>query len=207
MTLLGQFLLYNLLPSLIVGVLVWLVVVAAFSLLPIRQASLRLSLLAIPLAKSILILLGIGLIFRWPASPFAEWHARAVPPNLVLPLLLLWAAAMLLVYHLLVRHARQRMLRNAYPPPVRLRRILKEVLLIYRETAESSCANGLECGTARAPRPRLMISDDLNSPVALTAGGEPTIIFPTGLVSELNDDELGGRTGDDAYQPRGRKSC
>jgi Zn-dependent protease with chaperone function len=30
----------------------------------------------------------------------------------------------------------------------------------------------------------------LNSPVALTAGGEPAVIFPSGLVPELNDIEL-----------------
>jgi len=52
---LGQFLHYNLLPSLIIGFLLWLLIVAAYTLLPIRRATLRLCLLAIPLVKSILI--------------------------------------------------------------------------------------------------------------------------------------------------------
>jgi Zn-dependent protease with chaperone function len=191
-TLLGQFLLYNLLPSLIIGFLLWLVVVAAFTILPIRRATLRLSLLAIPLAKSILILLGIGLIFRWPRPLLADWHERALPVETVLPFLLVWAGAIFLIYQLLIRNARQRMLRKAQPPPERLIRLLDEVLLTYRQIASGSCFNGLECRTTRVPRPRLLISDDLNSPVALTSGGEATVIFPTGLISELDDHEIRG---------------
>ena len=170
----------------------WLVVVAAFTILPIRRATLRLSLLAIPLAKSILILLGIGLLFRWPKPLFADWHDRALPAETVLPFLLIWAVAIFLIYQLLIRNARQRMLRRAQPPPERLIRLLDDVLLTYRQIASGSCFNGLDCSTTQVPRPRLMISDDLNSPVALTAGGEPTIIFPDGLVSELDDHELRG---------------
>ena len=135
---LGQFLLYNLLPSLIIGFLLWLLVVAAYTLLPIRRATLRLSLLAIPLTKSILILLGIGLLFRWPTPLFADWHARAVPVQQVLPFLLIWAGGMLIAYQLLVRHARGRMLRNAYAAPEHLTHTLDEVLLTYRETTAGS---------------------------------------------------------------------
>jgi Zn-dependent protease with chaperone function len=136
--------------------------------------------------------LGIGLIFRWPRPLLADWHERALPVETVLPFLLLWAGAIFLIYQLLIRNARQRMLRKTYPPPERLIRLLDEVLLIYRQTAARECSNGLACGMAEVPRPRILVSDDANSPVALTAGGEPTIIFPAGLVSELDDHELQG---------------
>jgi Zn-dependent protease with chaperone function len=192
MTPLGQFLLYNLFPSLVVGAVAWLVVVAALALLPIRKATIRLSLLAIPLVKSILILLGIGLILPWPEPFFSDMHAQALPPQQVLPYLLLWSGGIFLVYELVVRRSRRRLLSESQPAPERLARNLDEVLAPINEIASYICTNGLECSTSKVRKPQLLISDDLNSPVALTAGGEPAVIFPSGLVSELNDTELKG---------------
>jgi len=40
--------------------------------------------------------------------------------------------------------------------------------------------------------PRLLVSEHLNSPLALTGGGEPAILFPTSLVSRLDQAELEG---------------
>ncbi|MFQ5796068.1 MAG: hypothetical protein ACE5JP_13610 [Candidatus Bipolaricaulia bacterium] len=90
MTVLGQFMLYNLLPSLVAGALAWLMVYAAIVSLKIQRASLRLPLLYVPLVKSTLILLGIGFVLPWPHGVFAAWNEHAVPPLVVLPYVLLW---------------------------------------------------------------------------------------------------------------------
>jgi beta-lactamase regulating signal transducer with metallopeptidase domain len=192
MTPLVQFLLYNLLPSLVAGAIVWLIVLVALTVLPIRKATIRLSLLAIPLVKSILLLLGIGLILPWPEPFFSDLHAQALPPQQVFPYLLLWAGGIFLVYELVVRRVRRRMLSEARPAPERLIRSLDEVLIPLNHSASYMCTNGLECNTSKVRRPRLLVSDTLNSPVALTSGGEPAVIFPADLVPELNDTELTG---------------
>lgn len=192
MTPLVQFLLYNLLPSLVIGAVAWLVVVAALTLFPIRKATIRLSLLAIPLVKSILILLGIGLILPWPEPFFSELHSQALPPQQVLPYLIIWAGVIFLVYELVVRRARRRMLVNARQAPERLAQNLDSVITPINQNVSYICTNGLECSMSKTRKPQLLVSDDLNSPVALTAGGEPAVIFPSGLVPELTDTELKG---------------
>jgi beta-lactamase regulating signal transducer with metallopeptidase domain len=119
-------------------------------------------------------------------------HAQALPPQQVLPYLLLWAGGIFLVYELVVRRARRRLLSEARVAPDRLARNLDEVLAPFNQTTTWKCTNGLECSTSKVRKPQLLVSDDLNSPVALTAGGEPAVIFPSGLVPELNDIELKG---------------
>ena len=188
----GNFLLYNLLPSLVVGALVWLLVVVAFNLLPIRQATLRLCLLWMPLAKSLFVLLGIGLILPWPESVFRSWQAAALSPRQVIPVLLIWAGGALLIYEAVVRRARNGLLREAQPAPERLERTLDDVLAAYRQTTACRCDNGLVCSAASLPRPQLFLSDDLRSPLVLTGGGDPAILFPAGLAETLDDDELAG---------------
>lgn len=192
MTALEQFLLYNLLPSVAVGALVWLLVVAAFNLLPIRQAVLRLCLLWMPLAKSLFVLLGIGLILPWPEPFFRSWQAAALAPRQVIPFLLLWAGGAALLYEAVVRRIRKRLLREARPAPERLERTLDEVLAAHRQTTACRCDNGLLCSPASLPRPQLFVADDIRSPLVLTAGGEPAILLPTGLADTLDDDELAG---------------
>lgn len=192
MTAVGQFLLYNLLPSVAVGALVWLVVVAAFNLLPIRQAVLRLCLLWMPLAKSLFVLLGIGLILPWPEPFFRSWQDAVLAPRQVIPFLLLWAGGAALLYEGVVRRIRKRLLQDVRPAPERLERTLDEVLAAYRQTTACRCDNGLLCSAASLPRPQLFVVDDLRSPLVLTAGGEPAILLPAGLAETLGDDELAG---------------
>lgn len=192
MTGLAHFLLYNLLPSILAGALVWLLVATAFTLLPIRQAALRLCLLWMPLAKSLFVLLGIGLILPWPAPFFRNWQAAALSPRQVIPFLLLWAGGATLLYEALVRRVRRRLLREAQPAPERLERTLDDVLAAYRQRASCRCDNGLVCSDASLPRPQLFVSDHLRSPLALTAGGRPAILFPAGLAGKLDDEELAG---------------
>lgn len=192
MTGVARFLLYNLLSSLVAGALVWLLIVAAFNLLPIRQAVLRLCLLWMPLAKSLFVLLGVGLILPWPESFFRSWQAAALSPGQVIPFLLLWAGGATLLYGVVVRRVRQRLLREARPAPPRLERTLNDVLAAYRQTVSCRCDNGLCSSAASLPRPQLFVSDGVRSPLALTAGGEPAILFPAGLAEALADDELAG---------------
>lgn len=192
MTMVGNFLLYNLLPSLVVGALVWLLVVVAFNLLPIRQATLRLCLLWMPLAKSLFVLLGIGLILPWPEPLFRSWQAAALSPRQVIPVLLIWAGGALLLYEVVIRKARSGLLREAQPAPERLERMLDDVLAAYRQTTACRCDNGLGCSAASLPRPELLLSDRVPSPLALMAAGEPVILFPAALAGKLNDEELAG---------------
>ena len=63
-----DFALYNLAGSLIAGLLAWMMVMAALRLLSVRTPFLYASFLALPLVKSGLVLLGIGLVFPWGDS-------------------------------------------------------------------------------------------------------------------------------------------
>ncbi len=63
MTLIARFLVYNLLLSLAAGLLAWLLVMAALRLMRIGSSVQGLTLLSLPLFKSFLILLGIGVVF------------------------------------------------------------------------------------------------------------------------------------------------
>lgn len=196
MTVLGQFLLYNLLPSVVVGALVWLLIVGAINLLCIRRAELRLSLLAIPLVKSLLILLGVGLILPWPEAFFENWQANAVSWRKVIPFVLLWAGGATLFYQVVVRRTRRRLLGTAKSAPPRLEQALDQVMAAQRRlTAEEACGGGMQCGPGLTTRPQLLVSDSVASPLALTAGGRPTILFPPGLAPLLSDAELRGALG------------
>ena len=115
MTAAGQFVLYNLLPSLVAGVLAWLVIYAAIAVLRIEYAPLRLCLLYAPLVKSTLILLGVGLVLPWPREVFAAWHVKAFSFDVVLPYVLLWAGLALLAHFVFVERARKLALQNTEP--------------------------------------------------------------------------------------------
>lgn len=191
MSMVARFLLFNLLPSMIAGILVWLVVVAAVNILSIRQAQLRLSLLVIPLIKSTLVLLGVSPLFFWPRQ-LSGWEEQAVPPEQVWSFLLVWAGSVLVFQTWRVILERRLILQNARSAtnPHRLAHTLETVLNAFRRQSSLTCRNGLRCGSSQVPEPKLQISDRLASPVALTSGGAPTIVFPRDLISQLDDDEL-----------------
>lgn len=191
MTTLEQFLLYNLLPSLVAGALAWLAVSAGIALLRIEHPSLRLCLLFGPLFKSTLVLLGIGMVLPWPREIFSEWQASALPTTTVLPVLLLWAGGVMLGRMALTRQARRLALENTRPAKEespRLVRALDRVMDSYKckPPLDPACP----C-TPEAPRPELRVSRrPLPSPLALTSEEEPVIVFPVGLVQRLSDAEL-----------------
>lgn len=195
-----QFLQYNLLPSLVAGTLAWVVIYAAISVLKIEFGPLRLTLLFIPLVKSVLILLGIGLVLPWPRDVFQAWHARALPYNLVLPYLLVWAGIALLARSMLIQRAREMALRDAVPAEKAAPRLVESLERV--KSAFDSCqvpmvGGGLVCCVhGKLPDPQLLVSEGgLDSPLVLTSEDTPTIVFPLKLVSELDDDELDGALG------------
>jgi Zn-dependent protease with chaperone function len=142
--------------------------------------------------KSVFILLGLGLIFPWPGEIFASFHNLALPVTQVLPYFLLWSAGIYLLYWLVVRHARQTSLRTARPAPSRLEDLFKNVMDDYRRNPCPQCEDDLCCPIEQDQPPVLLISDRLNSPLALTDGGEPAILFPASLIAQLTDAELKG---------------
>lgn len=190
-----RFLVYNLLLSLAAGLVAWLIVLGVVRLLGIRSSSLGFCFFSLPVFKSILISLGIGLVFPWPIQWFGKWQGLALPFWQVLPVLLIWAAGMFLVYWLIVQHARLSVLVEAQPAAEaapRLAAAFENVLVGFREAPCPQCSDDLCRIVKMKVEPRLLISRRLNSPVALTDGGEPLILFPSGLVSQLSDVELAG---------------
>ncbi len=115
MTLVVRFLVYNLLLSLAAGLLAWLMVIAALRLMRIGSSVQGLTLFSLPLFKSFLILLGVGLVFPWPGQLFESWRLQALPFWQVLPFLLVWTASLYLVYRDAIRHTRLAVLKDARP--------------------------------------------------------------------------------------------
>lgn len=193
MTGIERFVLYNLLPSLLAGVLVWGAAWAVIRLLRIEQAQLRLCLLAAPAIKSTLVLLGLGLVLPWPREPFTDWAAGALPATRVLPLLALWAGVVWGAGTLLSRRARRLVLGDCAPADEaspRLVRALDRVMNAYDAARpwDPACP-----WSAPTRRPALRVtSRELPSPCVLTSGGEPLIVFPAKLERRLSDAELEG---------------
>ncbi len=195
MDLVLRFLEYNLLLSLAAGLVAWLIVLGVVRFLGIRSSSLGFCFFSLPVVKSMLISLGIGLVFPWPAQWFGKWHILALPPWRVLPLLLIWAAGITLVYWLIVKRARQSVLveaQTAGETAPRLTAAFENVLEGFHKTTCPQCSDDLCCTIELKASPRLLVSTRVNSPLALTDGGEPAILFPAGLVSRLSDAELRG---------------
>ena len=195
MSLVVRFLVYNLLLSLAAGLLAWLIVMATLRLMRIRSSLQSLTLLSLPLFKSFLILLGIGLVFPWPGQLFESWHHQALSFRQVLPFLLVWAAGVYLVYRSAVRQARLAVLKDSHPAAEaapRLATVFATVAEAYQHVPCPTCNDDICCAIPQNPQPAVLVSERLDSPVALTDFGEPAIIFPAGLIPLLNDAELAG---------------
>lgn len=76
-----RFLVGNLAPSLLAGGLAWWLVRLLCRVTGLRDARFRLALYGLPLLKSTLVLLGIGVVLPWPPL-LARWRALAVPGTL-----------------------------------------------------------------------------------------------------------------------------
>jgi len=113
MLLVRQFVLYNLSPALLSGLLEWMAISASIALLRIEYSPLRLSLLYAPVVKASLVMLGIGLALPWPREFFVAWHTQALPATRMMPFFLIWAGLVLLLRTALTRRARQLALQNS----------------------------------------------------------------------------------------------
>ncbi len=197
MTTTQQFLYYNLLPSLAAGGFAWVVIYAAIKFLRINYSPYRLTLLFMPLVKSVLILLGIGLVLPWPREVFEAWHARALPFNVVLPYVIIWAGLVVFARSFTVQRARKLTLRNAEPAEQLAPRLIQSrerVMAAYESCPVPVVGEGVICCVnADVPRPILLVSESgLDSPLVLTNEEEPIIVFPLELITRLDDDKLDG---------------
>jgi hypothetical protein len=195
MPLLFRFLVYNLLPGLVSGALLWLLVNAAIALLHIRHGALRLPLLYAPLVKSILVTLGIGLVFPWPWPFLAAWHNEALATESILPFYLLWAGSALLAGYWLARRARQRVLHGALPArqvDARLESALDRVMAGYQNQPARLVGDSWICCRTGVPlpRPELWVSDKLDTPLVVTDRDEPVLVFPAELSEQMEAAEL-----------------
>lgn len=191
-----SFLLYNLLPSLLAGLVAWTLTMSGMRLLRIDHGALRLSLLSIPLAKSLLVLAGIGIVLPWPRDVFELWRSRALPFGSVLPYLLVLIGISLVGQPVLSRRSRREALRAARPAgpdDARLVAAFERAAEAFERRHAILCAGTPGCcAAADHPRPRLMVSEGrLHTPTAVTEG-DPVIVFPAGLVDRLGDTELEG---------------
>ncbi len=192
MTLLLQFLMHNVLPSLVAGLLVWLAVRAAIAAFQIEHGTLRLCLLSAPVLKSTLVLVGVGLVFPWPQQVFSAWHASALPPSSVLPVLALWAGLALIAREALARRARRAVLQGSQVADgkhPRLTRALDRVMKAF----DSRARDLTQRCRPRIRRPQLRVAGRrLPSPAALASERWPVIVFPADLEQRLTDAELEG---------------
>lgn len=193
MSTLQQFLLYNLLPALVAGTVTWAAIWAGIELLRIRQGKLRLCLLAAPLIKSTLVLLGIGLVLPWPREVFATWQASALPTMTVLPIFVILAGVTMVGRSWLVARSKRLALQDSYPAEDSAPRLVGafDRALGSFERNRNQIVERFECTPSPDP-PRLHVTRrPLHSPLIVTEG-DPVIVFPEELVDRLDDAELEG---------------
>lgn len=193
MTGVRQFVLFNLLPALGVGVAVSLVVLLGLRVLGITRPAYRLCLLTAPLIKSTLVLVGVQAVLLWPGLGFGAWQQQALSAGIVVPVFGLILLGTLGARQMTHRRTRQKVLAGARPATAvspRLARALDRVMAAFR-------AKALAVGAACPPMPetaapKLLVADDgLDTPLVFTSG-EPTIVFPHRLADELDDREIDG---------------
>lgn len=195
MLLIRQFILYNLSPALLSGLLTWMAISVGIALLRIEYSPLRLSLLYAPVVKASLVMLGIGLAFPWPREFFVTWHAQALLPTRVIPFFLIWGGIVFSLRTMATRRARQLALQSSMPASHNMACLadaLDRVMARYQTTnfcvAGSSWANC--CLEHSLPHPRLVLSNQIISPYIVSEDAKPVLVFPAGLVDYLTADEL-----------------
>lgn len=190
-----RFLIYNLLPGLVSGLMVWLLIYTAITILQVRKATLRLPLLYAAVVKSILVTLGIGLVLPWPRWLFTTWHSKALPLGNILPIYLLWTGLAMLFGYLLVRRARKIVVQGALPAQQidnRLESAINLVLKDFQNQPARQTGEGWICcrtGT-QLSRPELWISEKVDTPLVVRDLADPVIVFPLGLSEQLDQTEL-----------------
>ncbi len=188
-----RFGLYNLLPAIVGGVLVWAVVAVGVYALRIRHGKLRLCLFSAPLIKSTRLLLGIGLVLPWPRDAAWALHERALAPSQVLPFFMLFTGAAIMLQSLLSSRARQAAICAATPAETASPRLAAALDEVMRRLEQCRDVVIDRCGCEpRLERPQLLVAGaGVHSPLIAT-DGSPAIVFPGALVDGLSDRELRG---------------
>lgn len=189
---LWRFAQFNLIPSLLAGLVTWGLVMVSLHALRIGYGRLRLSLLYAPAVKSSLVLLGLGAVFPWPPL-FSSWEAQALPAGRLVPWLLMWLGAGLIIRQKYLRHVENRVLSQARPASEiapRLMRSLMRVQASLRVCPAEVTGEMVCCVKRKFPEPRMLVLNGLDSPMVVDEGARPAIVFPTDLLSLLTDEEL-----------------
>lgn len=189
-----RFLVGNLAPSLLAGGLAWWLVRLLCRVTGLRDARFRLALYGLPLLKSTLVLLGIGVVLPWPPL-LARWRALAVPWDVALPSALIWAGLTLIIQDAVRRRKYREILADAVPAAASLQQTLDEVIRACRQTR--GWAQRLRApfvahpGRLPAALP-LFLSLRAPAPVVLTTPGEEAVLLPASLPEQLAQKELAG---------------
>jgi len=190
---LAQFGLYNLLPAIVGGVLVWGLVAGGVYALGVRHGKLRLCLFSAPLVKSTLLLLGVGLVLPWPRVATEALHGQALPPSQVLPFFMLFTGAAIMLQSFLGARARRSAMSAALPAETASPRLSAALDEVMQRLEQSPAVLIDRCGyEPRLQRPRLLVAGpSVHSPLIAT-DEPPAIVFPGALIEHLSDTELRG---------------
>ncbi len=193
MNALVQFGLYNLLPALVGGVMVWALVAGGVYALGVRNGKLRLCLFSAPLIKSTLLLLGIGLVLPWPREAAEAVHGQALEPSQVLPFFMLFTGAAIMLQSVLSSRSRRAAMAAATPAETASPRLSAALDEVMQRLEQSRAVLVERCGCEpRLQRPQLLVAgSSVHSPLIAT-DHPPAIVFPGGLIDRLSDTELRG---------------
>ncbi len=191
----ARFVLANLLPSILAGALAWGVIRLMYRFLPVRDARRRLALYGIPLLKSALVLLGVGLVLPWPPI-FAWWRAAAVPWHLAIPSALIWAGFTLILQDAYRRRAYETVLEGARPARLdfpEVDEVLDEVIELYQSTTpwrrRVPYPFGGDAGRIPEVLP-VLSSDKIDVPLVLTDPTSQAVLLPSSFAPHLTRDQL-----------------
>ena len=193
----ARFVFANLIPSILAGALAWYVIRLFYRFLPVRDPRRRLALYGIPLLKSALVLLGVGVVLPWPPL-FEAWRAAAVPWTLAIPCALIWAGFTLIAQDAYRRRAYREILESARPasecvPGVD--EVLAEVIEAYRKTTPWRKRIPYPFGgdAQRIPEDLpVLVSDRIGAPLALTDPTCQAVVLPAAIAPLLDRDQLRG---------------
>lgn len=186
-----RFVVLHLGASLLAGVLVAGAVLGIARLLDIRDARVRSWLLGAALVKATLVFAGLAGLLYVPATAL---DFRALPPVLIVPLLVVWVGALLLLQASIVRgfHRDEDAAHGIQSDADALRRLEGSVGRVTRaarrlERIDTPC---LTCTVPADLAPPAIRLSRGGAPATLDPAGDPVISIPADLLAELDDDEL-----------------
>jgi hypothetical protein len=102
-----RFVEYNLIPSLVVGIVMIAVVLIVIRVAGVKSATTRNGLYGIALIKATITLAGFGVIRPVTGTFWPDYEAHVLPPSQIGPVLLLWVGAILAIRNYLADRALQ----------------------------------------------------------------------------------------------------